>query len=140
MLSYLMIPKAEENAITYNEFEKMYSVNNPARNVQLARFPDAVRAEEEAQVLKKVHEWMYKRQYNAEQAFERLLSSANRVKQRSLQRYEFHKVVISEKIGLKESEIDFLFDCLNGNDKNQKELRLKQWISKVDDAPLDPLQ
>lgn len=62
------------------------------------------------------------------------------MKQRSLQRYELHKVAISEKIGLKESEIDFLFDYLTGYDKSQKDLHLKQWIAKVDEAPLDPLQ
>lgn len=64
MLSYLMIPKAEESAVTWQEFSKVFSVNNPAHNVQFAVFPGAVKAEEESEVLKKVHEWMYKRQYD----------------------------------------------------------------------------
>ena len=80
MLSYLMIPKADQNGMTFNEFQKVFSVNVPAQNVKLAEFPGAARAEEEQTVLKKIHEWMYKRQYNSEKAFERLLSAANRVK------------------------------------------------------------
>jgi len=140
MLSYLMIPKAEESRMAFAEFQKMYQANDPARNVRLATFPGAVRSTEESSILQKVHEWMYKRQYNSEQAFERLLASANRTRQRSLQRYDFHKVINSEKIGLKESEIDFLFDSLNNYDKDRKEVLMKQWIQKVDDAPLDLLK
>lgn len=47
MLAYLMIPKSDQNGITFKEFQKIFDVNVPAQNVQLAVFPGAVKAEEE---------------------------------------------------------------------------------------------
>ena len=65
----------------------------------------------------KVLEWLLRRGYPAEDAFERLLRSVSRSQQKTLRRYDFQKAVKAEEIGLSTPDIDFLFDLLAGNNR-----------------------
>ena len=64
--------------ITYNEFESVFKLNNPGRNVQLAVFPEAKKIEEERRIVTKILDWALKRKYSSEDAFERLVRSVSR--------------------------------------------------------------
>jgi len=64
--------------ITYSEFENVFTLNNPGRNVRMAVFPEAKKIEEERRIVTKILDWALKRKYSSEDAFERLVRSVSR--------------------------------------------------------------
>ena len=91
----------------------------------------------EVQVIKKVREWMFNKQYPSSGAFERLIRSADRFLEKSLGRTDFHKALISERLNLSAAEIDFLFDLMVGT---KQEVTQDLWLSRIYDDVHNPLQ
>jgi len=67
----------------------------------------------ETQVIRKVREWMFIKQYSTSCAFERLLRTADRLVQKTMRRPDLHVASVMNGVGLTAPEIDFLFDILS---------------------------
>lgn len=103
--------------------------------------PDPEQFQNEIRMLQQVKTWMKSRNYDSEEAFERLLRSANRMDQRTLPRYEFHKAVVDNALKLTAPEIDYFFDVLTGfKNLSSTALNQRQWSSKIADEKGSPLQ
>ena len=77
--------------------------------------PDENNFKNGVRVILKVKEWMNLHSYSAIESFERLLRTTDRLSERNLRRYDFHKAIAANNINLISPEIDFLFDCLTGH-------------------------
>jgi hypothetical protein len=84
---------------------------------------------------------MKSRNYDSDEAFERLLRSVNRIDQRTLPRYEFHKAIVDNSVKLTAPEIDYFFDVLTGfKNLSSTALNQRQWSTKIADEKGSPLQ
>lgn len=102
--------------------------------------PDPEQFQNEIRILQQVKTWMQSRKYDSEEGFERLLRSANRIGQRTLHRYEFHKAVVENGVKLTAPEIDYFFDILTGfKNLSSTLLGQEQWNSKIADEKGNPL-
>lgn len=111
------IPRALPDYLSYNEFEAALEIAIPEKAIKTSQYPEPRRQAEEQRIVAKVHDWLHRRGYPAEDGFERLLRSVSRGQQKSLRRYDFQKAIKQEDIGLTTPDIDFLFDLLAGNDR-----------------------
>ena len=72
------IPRSLPDFLSFGEFEAAFKIAIPDRDVKLALYPEAKRHSEEKRIVTKVLEWLHRRGYPAEAAFERLLRSVSR--------------------------------------------------------------
>jgi hypothetical protein len=70
--------RKEENQLTYGEFEKAFEI------VSIEKGDVA-----EGKAVRKVRDWMHKRGYSSEDAFDRLLRAVKRGAEKLLKRYDF---------------------------------------------------
>lgn len=54
----------------------------------------------ETEVIRQVREWMFTRQYNTHSAFDRLVRTADRFKEKTLRRVDLHKAIMANKVNL----------------------------------------
>lgn len=92
----------------------------------------------EIKVIQKVREWMFVKQFSTICAFERLIRSVGRLREKSLRRYDLHMSLIDNNVELTMPQIDFFFEVLT-NDVTSKEVHFEQWNSKIFDDAMNPL-
>lgn len=112
--------------LTFKDFEAFFSHQVPSYGMQ-----------GETQLIMKVREWMFQRQYSTQTAFERLVRSVDRFQQYSFRRVDFHKAFVVNRVGLTAPEIDTLYDILS-NGLNV-EITIDHWSSKIYDDVTNPL-
>ncbi|CDW76181.1 ef hand family protein [Stylonychia lemnae] len=89
--------------------------------------------------LKKIREWMIRKQLSSDQAFERLLILNTRSGMKSfMTREEFRKGIMLENLPFTLKQIDFLFRAFDIDNNNS--LSIKEWKSKIFDDFRNPLQ
>ena len=91
----------------------------------------------ETNVIKKLREWMFIRQFPTNSAFDRLLRSADRFNEKTLKRADLHKAILLSNVGLTAPETDCLFDLLA---QGQQEFDQNAWLSRIYDDSMNPLQ
>ena len=80
---------AKDGKVTSKQFLEALQVEPKASD-------DEALYNEQQMLTTKVQEWMQKRVYTSEDAFERLLSSVSRKAQKTLGRYDFQKAICQE--------------------------------------------
>ena len=120
------VDSEDKESMSYQTFEKAFKleVPNPGSYTM------------EVQVIKKVREWMFNKQYPSNGAFERLIRSADRFHEKTLRRVDFHTALVSERLNLSAPEIDFLFDLMAGS---KTEVTQELWLAKIYDDVHNPL-
>lgn len=81
---------------------------------------------------------MFVKQFSTICAFERLVRSAGRLREKSLRRHDLHMSLVDNNVDLTAPQIDFFFEVLT-NDVTSKEVYFEQWKSKIFDDALNPL-
>eukprot|EP00347_Sterkiella_histriomuscorum_P022283 403331031 len=89
--------------------------------------------------LRKIRDWMVKKQLNSDQAFERILKLNNKSSLTdAINREEFRKALLIEQLPFTLKQIDFLYKALDLNHDNA--VQIKEWKTKVFDDFRNPLQ
>ena len=91
--------------LNFRTFQKHFTIDVPKYGSQIS----------EVQVIQKVREWMFVRQFSTVCAFERLVRSAGRLREKSMRRSDFHFSLVDQGVELSAPQVDFLFDVLTGD-------------------------
>lgn len=92
----------KKDVLGFKEFQTEFGIHVP--------LPGSLDGETE--IIRKVREWMFIKQYSTSCAFERLLRTSDCLVRKTLRRPDLHVACIKNGVGLSAPEIDFLFDIL----------------------------
>jgi hypothetical protein len=112
-------------SLTYLEFDKAFS------------WPKSSGADWETKCFRAIRDWMLKTGLSSETAFELMLTKANKVLQRKLNRVDLHLALSELDLKFTAPEVDALFKVLDYN--NDGELDQDEWLARVYCDSANPL-
>lgn len=118
----------KKDELGYKEFASAFKIDVPVNGSHIS----------ETKIIQKVREWMFVKQYSTNCAFERLIRSSNRLRERTLRRSDLQLAGVENGMHMNQPEIDFLFDLLASGSQN-KEVTFEMWSKRVFDDALNPL-